>query len=218
MGQQNQNKIIRKLKSKKSIWLVIVFILIIAVVFSFFVYQKNHLNIYNSNILGIENALVNNHKIILSLDDFNKIYPKINSTKTDAWDCGSPFEWLDKEWMTKTYGNKNEETGTFDNFNGKITTIYGDNIEFASDNHIVLFQSAKAENNIFMIKSPEITLDKNTTLENFQKIFPKVEKEILKNPNEVRFRFYLGPEEGGAFLFYFKNGKLDYLTLWWQLC
>ena len=77
---------------------------------------------------------------------------------------------------------------------------------------------AFAKNNSFKIISHNITLDENTTLEEFKKIFPNIEIENLENPNYVKARFYLGKDEDDAFLFCFKNGKLDYFTLWWLLC
>ncbi|TKC00880.1 hypothetical protein [Pedobacter cryophilus] len=183
--------------------------------------NKKNLNInsiYNSKFIEIKNVLVNEHKVILLKNEFDAIYPKNDSIRTILWECGSPFEWLDKEWMVKTYGNENKEKGTFENFNGVITTIYGKNIEFSTNDHIVLFDMAFAENNSFKILSHNITLDKNLTLEEFKKIFPNAEIENLENKNEVRARFYLAKNMDDAFLFYFKNGKLDYFTLWWLLC
>ncbi|TWH99700.1 hypothetical protein IQ05_03041 [Flavobacterium tiangeerense] len=180
--------------------------------------KLNNNSIYNSKFIEIKNSLINGHKVILLKNEFDAIYKKNDSLKTTLWECGSPFEWLDKEWMVKTYGVENKEKGTFDRFNGEITTIYDKNIKFTTNNHIVLFDMAFAKNNSFKIISHNITLDKNTTLKEFKKIFPKIEIENLENPNNVRARFYLGKVEDDAFLFYFKNGKLDYFTLWWLLC
>ena len=178
----------------------------------------NSNSIYNSKFIEIKNVLVNGHKVILLKNEFDAIYAKNDSTKTILWECGSPFEFLDKDWMIKTYGNENKEKGTFENFNGEITTIYRKNIEFSTNNHIVLFDVAFAENNSFKIISHNIILDKNTTLEQFKKIFPNTEIENLESKNEVRARFYLAKNMEDACLFYFKNGNLDYFTLWWLLC
>lgn len=182
--------------------------------------KKEKLNnnpIYNSKFIEIKNSLINGHKVILLKNEFDAIYKKNDSIKTTLWECGSPFEWLDKEWMVKTYGVVNKE-GTFNRFNGEITTIYDKNIEFSTNNHLVLFDMAHAKNNSFKIISHNIILDENTTLEEFKKIFPNIEIENLENKNDVRARFYLGKDIDDAFLFYFKNGKLDYFTLWWLLC
>ncbi len=173
---------------------------------------------YDSKIIAIENLLINGNKIILPIEEFKSIYTKIDSTKTKIWECGSPFEWLDEQWMTATYGKQNEEVGTFENFNGEITTLYSKNIEHNTNNHIVLFNKALAENNTFEIISHKIRIDKSTTLENFKKQFPNCEIEKLENPNESRIRFSVENKLDDAFLFYFKDGKLDYLTLWWLLC
>lgn len=51
-----------------------------------------------------------------------------------------------------------------------------------------------------------------------QKLFPQSKMEELATPESVRFRFYLEEDYSDAFLFYFKNVKLDFLTLWWLLC
>lgn len=174
--------------------------------------------IYSSKYLNLENALLNNHKIILSEKEFQKNYPIIDSTRTELWECGNPFDWLDKDWMTQKYGSFNGGIGDYENFDGKITTFYTKEIEFDTNNHIVLFNSASAKKNSFQILSHQINLDANTTLEDFKKLFPDAEIEKLKNPNEVRFRFYLDHKVDDAFLFYFKNGKLDYFSLWWLLC
>lgn len=174
--------------------------------------------VYTSKSINIENALINGHKVILSKTEFDAIYPKNDSVKTTLWECGNPFEWLDKEWMIKKYGPENKEKGTFERFNSEITTIYLNKIEYNTNNHLVLFDRASAENNSFKIISQNITLDRNTTLEGFKKIFPNAEIEKLANKNEVRARFSLGEKRDDAFLFYFKNGKLNYFTLWWLLC
>ena len=168
--------------------------------------------------MAIKNATVNHHPIILDQKEFEKIYKKIDSTSTTLWECGNPFDWLDKDWMRKKYGSENKDKGTFENFDGKITTIYSKEIEFNTNNHIVLFNTAFAKKNSFQIPSHHINLDQNTTLEEFKTIFHNLELEKLENPNEVRFRMYLSHSSDDAFLFYFKNGKLNYFTLWWLLC
>jgi len=180
--------------------------------------KDNPQTVYNSDILEIENVLINGHQVILSANEFRSAYPKIDSSKTITADCGSPFDWLDEQWMTKTYGKYNETKGTFEKYDGKITMLYGENIEFSTNNHIVLFDMAFAGNNSFRIISHNITLDKSTTLEAFKRKFPHSKIEKLEKPDEARFRFYIDKEKENAFLFYFKNGKLDYFTLWWLLC
>ncbi|MBS7231862.1 hypothetical protein KHA90_12590 [Flavobacterium psychroterrae] len=121
-------------------------------------------SIYDLKFITIKNVLINDHRVILSKVEFESIYTHIDSTKTRIWECGSPFDWIDREWMTKTYGEKDRETGVFDKFNGEITTIYSKNIEFATNNHIVLFDTGFADNNSFKIISHNIILNKNTTL------------------------------------------------------
>lgn len=173
---------------------------------------------YTKEFLKIEDAEINGHKIILSQNEFDKIYPKKDSLKTALWECGSPFEWLDEDWMIKTYGKQNSNSGTFERFDGKITSLYTNNAEFNSNKHIVLFNSAVAHKNSFQIKSHHILLNQDTTIEEFQKLFPKLEKEITDQKNVSRFRISVDKNVDDAFLFYFKDGKLDEFVLWWLLC
>lgn len=173
---------------------------------------------YTKEFLKIEDAEINGHKIILSQNEFDKIYPQKDSVKTDLWECGSPFEWLDDDWMTKTYGKRNSDSGTFERFDGKITSTYTNNAEFNSNKHIVLFNSADAHKNSFQIKSHHILLNQDTTIEEFQKLFPKLKKEVTDQKNVSRFRISVNKDSDDAFLFYFKDGKLDQFVLWWLLC
>ena len=162
--------------------------------------------------------MVNNHKVMISKEEFDKIYPKLDSTKTELWECGSPFEWLDKEWMTKTYGQKNEESGIYENFDGKITTLNYKNTAFITNKHLVIFNEGTTGNNTFSIISPKITLDKDTTVEQFKKMFPNVEMRSGEQPDEVNFFINTDRNMDDAFIFYFKNGKLHTVELWWLLC
>jgi hypothetical protein len=171
---------------------------------------------YSLAYLKMEDVLLNGNKILLDKTDFEKIYRKIDSTRTDLWECGNPLDFLDEEWMTKTYGKR--ESGSFEKFDGNITTIYTQNIQFITNNHMVLFDTAQADKNTFKIISSNIILDQNTTIEDFQKQFPKLEKEATEDPAVFRFRIPTGKDHDDAFLFYFKNGKLEYTTLWFLLC
>lgn len=174
--------------------------------------------VFSSEVLEMENVLFNGHDVILKEKEFKKFYQKIDSSKTHVWECGNPFGWLDKEWMAKTYGPISPETRIFENFNGEITTVYCKNITFTTNNHLILFDFAFAKGNHFTVKSHDITLNENTTVEEFRRIFPDSEMETLENPEEVRFRLYVEKNFDDAFLFYFKNGRLEYYTLWWLLC
>ena len=72
---------------------------------------KEKLHTYDSDVLKIENVLINGQKIILPIHKFNSVYKCIDSSKTELWECGSPFEWLDSEWMTETYGKISRSGG-----------------------------------------------------------------------------------------------------------
>jgi len=180
--------------------------------------EKPVSKIYLDNYLKIENALVNNNKIILQKKMFDNLYPKRDSVKVEIWECGNPFNWLDEKWMTKTYGKYEQDRDTFGDFDGKLTSIFTQNARFDTNNHIVLFNSALSEGNEFKIKSHQITLNENTTLEEFQRFFPNLKKEELEHKNECRFRMGIEKDSDDAFLFYFENGKLKSFNLWWLLC
>lgn len=173
---------------------------------------------YTQDFLKFEDIEINGHQIILSQHEFDKFYPEKDSVKTDLWECGNPFEWLDENWMIKTYGKQNSDSGTFERFDGKITSVFTNSAEFNSNKHIVLFNNADADKNYFKIKSNNILLNKNTAIEEFQKLFPTLKKEVTDQKNVVRFRISVNKDMDDAFLFYFKNGKLDKFVLWWLLC
>lgn len=173
---------------------------------------------YSASFLKIEDALLNNHKMILDKKIFDQLYPKRDSVKTEIWECGNPFNWLDDKWMTKTYGKYDEDRDTYGDFDGKVTSIYTSDVQFDTNNHIVLFNTALSKGNEFKIKSYQIILNENTTLEEFQKFFPNLKKEELEHKNECRFRIGLEKDGDDAFLFYFENGKLKSFNLWWLLC
>lgn len=175
--------------------------------------------VYDFKYLEMENVLVNGHKVYLDKKEFDALYKnKIDSNKTDIWECGTPFEWLDEKWMAQKYGPKSE-LGDLPNFDGKITTIYVKNIEFNTNNHMVLFNSGNVENNSFHIVSHNITLDKNTKLKDFKKLFPKGDYYVLEDSDEMHARFSIGKNDvEDAFHLVFKNGKLELVTLWWLLC
>lgn len=166
--------------------------------------------------LKMDDVLLNNKKLLLNKNDFEKIYTKIDSTKTDLWECGNPLTFLDKEWMVKTYGK--EINGEFEKYDGKITTIYSNGIQFITNNHVVLFDTANAKQNTFTIISRDIILDNIVSIEHFQKLFPNLEKEKTEEPTVFRFRISTEKDSDDAFLFYFKVGKLEHITLWFLLC
>jgi len=180
--------------------------------------EKPVSKIYLANYLKIENALVNNNKIILEKKMFDELYPKRDSVKAEIWECGNPFNWLDDRWMTKTYGQYDQDRDTFGDFDGKLTSIFTQNARFDTNNHMVLFNSALSKGNELKIKSHQIVLNENTTLEEFQRIFPNLKKEELEHKNECRFRMGIEKDSDDAFLFYFENGKLKSFNLWWLLC
>lgn len=171
---------------------------------------------FKGDFLKIENVEINDHQIILSHNEFDTLYPRIDSVKTEIWECGSPFDWLDQDWMIKTYGKRN--SGTFERFDGKITSLYTNSTEFNTNQHVFLFNTAIADRNNFKIISNNIVLDQNTTIEKFRHLFPKLKKETTDEKNEFRFRISTGTDGEDSFLFYFKNGRLSRFTLWWLLC
>ncbi len=180
--------------------------------------EKENSKVSSSNIVSIDDVLINDKKILLTLHEFNQNVAQIDSTKTTLRECGNPFEWLDKQWMENKYGKYDETNGKFKNFDGKIKTLYVNDVEYDCNNHLVLFNKATTANNSFKIVSKNILLNANTTIEQFQKYFPETKQENLKEPNQFRFRLHIKQGNEDAFLFDFKNGKLQSVTLWWLLC
>ena len=180
--------------------------------------EKEKAKVSSQNVISINDVLINDKKVLITLDEFNISYSHIDSTKTMLWECGQPFEWLDKEWMENKYGKFDEIKGTFKNFDGKIKTLYVSNTEYDSNNHLVLFNNGNTKNNSLKIISKNIILNADTTIEKFKKYFQQTKQENLANQNEFRFRLYLKNESEDAFIFDFKNGKLEKITLFWFLC
>lgn len=119
--------------------------------------------------------------------------------------------------MIKTYGPE-DDNNTFQNYDGKVERIYFNGIEFNSNSHLYLFGEGIAKNNTFTIISHGIQLDENTTVKEFQKLFPNCKAENYDATANIRFRLYIEEKHDDAFLFYFKNGKLEQVVLWWLLC
>lgn len=172
---------------------------------------------YHSNFLATKDVLINGHAVILSYRKFNSLYRKIDSSRTALWECGDPFEWLDAAWMKKTYGNKDKEKGTFEKYDSKVTSLYVNDMRFDTNKHMVLFNTASATSNTLEIPSHHIVLNNHTSVADFKKMFPNVKLDQLENSETVA-RCYLEKDADDAFLFYFKNGKLNYFSLWWLLC
>jgi hypothetical protein len=175
-------------------------------------------NPHISKVLNIDDILVNGQKILMSKDEFKLTYGQIDSVKVESRECGNPFEWLDKEWMIKTYGVYDDQMGTFKNFDSRISVFYSNHASFDSNNHLYLLNTTYTDKNTVNIISKNILLTNKTSLAEFESLFPKAEKEILENSSEVRFRLFLEDGYDNSFLFYFKNDKFKYLTLWWLLC
>lgn len=180
--------------------------------------EKEKAKVSSQNVISINDVLINDKKVLRTIDEFNKSYSHIDSIKTTLWECGQPFEWLDKEWMEDKYGKFDDIKGTFKNFDGKIKTFYVLNTEYNSNNHLVLFNNGNTKNNSLKIISKNIVLNANTTIEQFKKYFQQSKQENLANLNEFRFRLYMKNESEDAFIFDFKNGKLQKIILFWVLC
>jgi hypothetical protein len=108
---------------------------------------------------------VNGNDIVLSQEQFqnfiqNMILLKVNHGTAEALLNGL----IKRGW--KTYGKD------LLNFDGKITTFYTNNAEFISNNHKVIFSSAKSGNNRFEIKSHHIILTRKPPLKISKSYFP----------------------------------------------
>lgn len=173
---------------------------------------------YVSKVLNIDDILINGQKILMSEDEFNLMYQQIDSVIVESRECGNPFEWLDREWMVKTYGEYDNQIGAFKNFNSRISVFYSNHCAFDSNNHLYLLNTVNANKNTVNIISKNILLTNETSLAEFESLFPKAKKEILENSFEVRFSLNTDFKSEHSLLFYFKNDKFEYVTLWWLLC
>lgn len=182
------------------------------------IYKKNLSSVFNQDHLPLNNVLVNRNSILTPKEDFKTMYAKADSVKAEIWECGNPFEWLDKEWMAKTYGNYSTDKGTFGDFDGTVSSIYLGNSTYTTNEHVVLFDRTQMEGNEIFIKSHQILLTENTTIEEFQKLFPQIKKSETDVKNTFIFRIPLAKDNDDAFLFFFTNGKLNNVKLWWLLC
>ena len=179
--------------------------------------KKENAKTLAPNIISVNDVLINDKKVLMTLKEF-KSFSQIDSTQVKLWECGQPFEWLDKEWMQRKYGKFDDTKGMFKNFDGKIKTLYVSNVEYISNDHLVLFNRASIASNTFKILSKNITVDSNTTIELFEKYFPQAKKESIENRSQCRFRLLLHRKNEDAFIFDFEDGKLKSITLWWLLC
>lgn len=168
--------------------------------------------------IPLEDVFLNNHKLYFNESKFKDLYNSIDSTKIQSWECGNPFEWLDEDWMYKKYGKNNDPREKFIKYNGTLKAIYTNKIIFNSNNHMVLFEYAELDKNSIIIKPFNIIFNNQITIDSFQKLFPKKEKEDGFQKDEFKFRFQLNNENDDAFFFIFKDGKLKAFELWWLLC
>jgi hypothetical protein len=168
--------------------------------------------VFTEKFLNMDNVLINGNVMILSENDFHKFYPQKDSVRSEVWDCGSPFEWLDKTWMERTYGKD------LSSFDGRITTFYAQHAEFISNGHNIIFNNAKAANNRFEIRSPHMILSEKTTVAEFQKLFPDISMDKDMQNKTVVFRIPLSKDTEDSFEFYFAEGRLERFNVWWLLC
>ncbi|MBS7563034.1 hypothetical protein KHS38_01340 [Mucilaginibacter sp. Bleaf8] len=174
--------------------------------------------VYSVKSLPLHAILINGLKPMLPYQSFQKQYPKPERVSKTLWECGSPFDVLDKDWMIHTYGPYDQQKGTFDRYDGQITTLYVNGAEYATNDHMALLVKADAVHNPVSIPSHRIVLKAHTSIKTFEKLFPNLRPEKMEDDETVRYRISIEPEYDDAFLFYFKNGKFDYVELWFLLC
>lgn len=173
--------------------------------------------IHDSAALSPYNVEFNTLPVFTSFDALKKNI-NIDSSQSDSWECGSPYDFLDSTWMKEKYGDYNETKGTFENFDGYILSLYSGNVVYTSNTHLTVFNDAEMKGNTFKVKSSNIILDENTTIGDFRRLFPKAQEEPATEVGDIRFRLSVAPDFDDAFLFVFSKGKLTYINLWWLLC
>jgi hypothetical protein len=175
-------------------------------------------NVYSVKSLPLHAILINGLKPMLPYRSFQKQYPKPERVRKTLWECGSPFNVLDQDWMIRTYGPYDQQKGTFDRYDGQITTLYVNGAEYATNDHMVLLVKADAVHNPVSIPSHRIVLNSQTSIKTFEKLFPNLRPEKTEDDEIIRYRIPIKPEYSDAFLFYFKSGKFDHVDLWFLLC
>ena len=173
---------------------------------------------YLLDSLPLNTILVNGHSPLLTIEQFYKVYPKKSHVKKSVWECGSPFDSLDKDWMIKTYGPYDQQHGTFKNYDGQISTMTVNAAEYATNGHIVLLVNATSASNTLTIPSHRIKVNSKTETAEFEKLFRNVRPEETEDTSIIRYRIPIKHDYDDAFLFYFKDGKFDHIDLWFLLC
>lgn len=173
---------------------------------------------YLLDSLPLNTILINGNSPQLTIHQFYKIYPRQSNVKKSVWECGSPFDSIDRDWMIKTYGPYDQQHGTFKNYDGQITTMSVNTAEYATNGHMVLLVNAASASNTVIIPSHRIKLNSQTKTAEFEKLFPNVRPEQTGDTSVVRYRIPIKHDYDDAFLFYFKDGKFDHIDLWFLLC
>ncbi|MFZ5551793.1 MAG: hypothetical protein ACOZCO_01660 [Bacteroidota bacterium] len=152
-----------------------------------------------------ENASLNGKPFLLTQKKFFDP-EKPDSKQTEEYGCGSPFDWLDKEYA-----------------HDSITVYQCGNRKYISNGNMYLLTEFEMSGNELYLDNGKIKLNESTTSEDFANYFLKpveiAERESKVNPDgDAEVRLYFKCNFDDHWIFVFKNGKLFSVKLWWLLC
>lgn len=159
--------------------------------------------------LALESVTLNGNPLFQDYKIFMKQYA-VDSTVQREWECGSPFDFMDSEYTMEYEAEL-------------VTHCYSGNLEFITNNNKVLPLRFLIKGNILHLKDKAVSIDENTTLNDIQMLFPKLDKDmdyiIDEENNQIIVRVpYSENSDDGDWIFTFRNNKLYDVELWWLLC
>jgi len=172
--------------------------------------QTKELSTQNGlDTLAIKNVKFNDKPMLFLLKDLN--VRNVDSIKYNLWECGNPFEWMDKRYSVDS-----------------LRHIYVQKLEYITNENKILLYSANFENNEFVASDRNIILNSKTTLNDFKMLFPnsyrQYIKEKLSNPENYKREDYIivsfnTKQSDDYWIFSFnKKGILIKFELYWLLC
>lgn len=171
--------------------------------------QKKEEIILVWDTLSINQAKMNNYSFRLNKSFIEQ--GKIDSTFTQLWQCGNPFNWE----------IENNGDDAFQHFLIK-------NLEYVSHENDVRLIRGDIKNNVIKLQNRNYVLDEYTKISDFKKIFPLSYKKYIKEKESnsdifiiydyIQVSFNSNYPEHQWFFYFNKDGFLVKFELYWWLC